>query len=96
MSSTHVPEDLFPDAPRYEPGTDEPDADGYRDTGTVVAASRKPEPEADEGFLQGIGSSMGDIATGVGEGWNGFQNDLTGLVLRGTDAIGLTEGSLDR
>lgn len=47
-----------------------------------------------EGFLEGVGHSILDTASGISEGWDGFQNDVTGLGLRATDALGLTDGSL--
>jgi hypothetical protein len=46
--------------------------------------------------MESIGRGAHDLAKGVGEGWTDFQNDATGLLLRGTDAIGLTGGSHDR
>lgn len=63
--------------------------------GKDEVAFGEPAPEPEEGFIQGAANSVGDIARGVGEGWDGFQNDLVGLGARATDAVGLTTGALD-
>jgi hypothetical protein len=99
MASTHVPEELFGDAPQApEEGQEAPPADAPPAPGAPSGQppADLPPKGPEESWGHSIASGAHDLVKGVGEGFTDFQNDATGLLLRGTDAIGLTDGSHDR
>lgn len=57
---------------------------------------RNPPANPDGSVWTAVPQGLGDLYTGLGEGWNNFQNSVMGLGARATDAIGLTHGSHDR
>jgi hypothetical protein len=76
------------DGPRFEPGTDEPDADGYRDTGTVVANSSSAPPQGQtseffalpdswDQFAKGLEYGTGAVVEGIGDTLGIFSNPLS-------------------
>ncbi|WP_428331972.1 lytic transglycosylase domain-containing protein [Novosphingobium sp.] len=48
-----------------------------------------------DGLLTSIAKGVVDVGSGINEGYDKFQTGLAGLVLRGTDALGLTSGMHD-
>lgn len=53
-------------------------------------------PAQEVGLFDNVAGGVHDLAQGIPEGWNAFQNDITRWGLKGTDALGLTDGAVSK